>query len=251
MALPKFKSLRADRIGTWRVPFHHPRGRPGRLRKVLIAALAILAGLPAALILIYRFVPPPITPLMLIRMAEGAGIAKRWMPLSRISPNAADAVITSEDNRFCIHHGFDFGAIREAVEEYRDRGELRGASTISMQTAKNLFLWPGRSWLRKGAEAYLTVLLEFLWPKQRILEVYLNIAEWGDGIYGIEAAAEANFRKPAAKLTRHEAALLAAVLPDPRGWRANPPDSYVAERAEEIAGRIPQLGELLSCVRSD
>jgi monofunctional biosynthetic peptidoglycan transglycosylase len=119
-----------------------------------------------------------------------------------------------------------------------------------MQTAKNLFLWPGRSWLRKGIEAYLTVMIELLWPKQRIMEVYLNIAEWGHGIYGVEAAAQTYFGKDASKLTRREAALLAAVLPNPREWQANPPGSYVSERASVIAVRIDQLGELLDCVRA-
>ena len=214
----------------------------------LVAAAAIVVALPATLILAYRFVPPPATPLMLIRLVEGEGIDKNWTPLSRISPNAADAVIASEDNRFCVHRGFDIEAIQEAVEEYQEGGDLRGASTISMQTAKNLFLWPGRSWLRKGAEAYLTVFLELLLPKQRILELYLNVAEWGNGIYGIEAAAERYFKKPAAKLTRYEASLLAAVLPAPRDWSPNPPGSYVAGRASSILRRIGQLGPLLDCV---
>ena len=188
---------------------------------------------------------------MLIRLAEGEGISKDWVPLSEISPQAPLAVVASEDNRFCVHHGFDFKAIRNAMADYEEGGDLRGASTISMQTSKNLFLWPGRNWIRKGLEAYLTVFLELLWPKQRIMEVYLNEVEWGPGIYGIEAASRKYFRKPAARLTRYESALLAAVLPNPREWRPNPPDAYVASRARTIAARIPKLGPLLDCVRRD
>lgn len=209
--------------------------------------LTVVVLLPSALILTYRFLPPPITPLMLIRKGEGEGIMKRWVPLSRMSHYVPDAAIAAEDNRFCIHHGFDFGAIREAIEENEEGGELRGASTISMQTARNLFLWPARTWLRKGIEAYLTVLLEFLLPKQRIIELYLNIVEWGHGIYGVGAASEKYFGKDPSKLTRHEAALLAAILPAPREWSANPPGSYVAERANVISTRISQLGQLLDC----
>lgn len=203
--------------------------------------------MPCVLILVYRFVPPPITPLMVIRLGEGEGIMKRWVPLAQMARHMPDAVIAGEDNRFCIHHGFDFGAIREAFEEREEGGDLRGASTISMQTARNLFLWPARTWLRKGMEAYLTVLLEFLLPKQRIIELYLNIVEWGHGIYGIGSASQKYFGKDPSKLTRHEAALLAAILPAPREWSANPPGSYVAQRADVISGRISQLGELLDC----
>ena len=225
------------------------RRKPGRWRKAAVAVIAVLVALPATLTLIYRYVPPPVTPLMLIRLVEGEGIEKDWTPLSRISPAAGEAVIAAEDNRFCVHRGFDFEAIQEAVEDYQGGGDLRGASTITMQTAKNLFLWPGRSWLRKGAEAYLTVFLELLLPKRRILELYLNVAEWGPGIYGVEAASQRYFGKPAAKLTRYQAALLAAVLPAPRDWSANPPGEYVAGRASSIVRRMGQLGPLLDCAR--
>lgn len=223
--------------------------RFGRLRQVAALVVAVVVVLPSMLILVYRFVPPPITPLMVIRLGEGEGITKRWVPLARMTRYLPDAVIAAEDNRFCIHHGFDFGAIREAIEEREEGGDLRGASTISMQTARNLFLWPARTWLRKGIEAYLTVLLEFLLPKQRIIELYLNVAEWGHGIYGAGSASQKYFGKDPSKLTRHEAALLAAVLPAPREWSANPPGPYVAQRADVISGRISQLGELLDCAR--
>jgi monofunctional biosynthetic peptidoglycan transglycosylase len=248
MAMPRI-SLRGERNRPAWLP-DRPRRPPGRLRKAAVTAVAVIVFLPATLIFIYGLAPPPITPLMLIRMTEGEGITKHWVPLSLISPNVPDAVIASEDNRFCIHFGFDFEAIQDVMTEYEGGGGLRGASTISMQTAKNLFLWPSRSWVRKGIEAYLTVLVELLWPKQRIMEVYLNIIEWGHGIYGIDAASHAYFGKDASKLTRYQAALLAAILPNPREWSANPPGSYVAERAGVISARIPKLGELLDCVHA-
>lgn len=246
MTPPRLKLGGAGNLGTRPLSFRSRRKR-SRWRQALVAAIAVLIALPATLTLIYRYVPPPVTPLMLIRLAEGEGIDKDWTSLARISSHAAEAVIAAEDNRFCVHRGFDLVAIQEAVEEFQEGGDLRGASTISMQTAKNLFLWPGRSWLRKGAEAYLTVFLELLLPKERIIELYLNVAEWGPGIYGIEAASQKYFRKPAAKLTRYQAALLAAVLPAPRDWSANPPGSYVADRASSIVRRIGQLGPLLDC----
>ena len=234
-----------DRL--FRPPRERSPTRSGWLRKAAALLLAVVVLLPCTLILVYRFLPPPMTPLMLIRLGEGEGITKRWVPLTRIARSVPDAVIAAEDNRFCIHHGFDFGAIREALEEREDGGDLRGASTISMQTARNLFLWPARTWLRKGMEAYLTVLLEFLLPKQRIIELYLNIAEWGHGTYGVASASQKYFSKDPSKLTRYEAALLASILPAPREWSANPPGPYVAQRADVILGRISQLGELLDC----
>jgi len=248
MTLPRIR-LRGDRAPRSFWPAARARRPASRWRKVVNIVLIVFIAVPLALIVLYRVVPPPVTPLMLIRLAQGEGIAKDWVQLSQISPEAAYAAIASEDNRFCIHYGFDFEAIQDVMEGYGEGGELRGASTISMQTAKNLFLWPGRSWIRKGFEAYLTAFLELLWPKRRIIEVYLNIAEWGHGIYGIEAASRKYFGKPAARLTRHEAALLVAVLPNPREWSANPPGRYVAGRADVIAGRIPKLGPLLDCVR--
>jgi monofunctional biosynthetic peptidoglycan transglycosylase len=219
-------------------------------RRIGIWATILFVGLPVVLLLLFRFVPPPVTPLMLIRYGEGFGIDRRWAPLSRISPHLADAVIASEDNLFCEHHGFDIGSLSEAIEDMATGERARGASTITMQTAKNLFLWPGRSWLRKGVEAYLTALMEILWDKRRILEVYLNVAEWGPGVYGAEAGARAHFGKTAAALTPREAALLAAVLPDPLGLSPANPSAYVEERARTILTRIGQLGPLLDCART-
>src|SRR5690348_12274164 len=147
-----------------------------RLGHIVFFALAALIAVSVVQVALYRFVPPPATPLMLIRLAEGYGIDKKWEPLSRISPHLVRAVMAGEDARFCLHHGFDWNAIGAAWRRYESgRGKLRGASTISMQTAKNVFLWPGRDWIRKGFEAYFTVLIELLWGKHRIVEMYLNV----------------------------------------------------------------------------
>lgn len=223
------------------------KGRARRALRRLAIVVGILLLAPPAAIVVYRFVPPPGTPLMLIRAAEGAPIVRRWTPLEEIAPSLPKAAIAAEDNLFCRHRGFDWRAVQLALDEWEEEGRLRGASTITMQTAKNLFLWPGQSWLRKGIEAYITAWLEALWPKQRILEVYLNVAEWGPGIYGAEAAARAHFGRSAAELTNRQAALLAAVLPNPRRWSAARPTAYIARRADVIAARVNQLGPLLSC----
>jgi monofunctional biosynthetic peptidoglycan transglycosylase len=189
-------------------------------------------------VIFFRFVPVPVTPLMIIRCAqqlfndETVTIKKKWVPLEEISSNMACAVIASEDQNFTRHFGFDFKSIRKAYDKRNVR--LRGASTITMQTAKNLFLWPDRSWIRKGLEAYFTVLLEALWSKERILEVYLNIAETGKGIYGVEAAAMAYYKKPAAELTRGEAAMIAASLPRPLKRNPSRPTAYMTSRQNWI-----------------
>lgn len=203
-----------------------------------IAGLIVLFA-PPALIALYRVVPPPLTPLMAIRSAvDGLPMRHQWVPLRAISPNLAAAVITTEDQNFCRHQGFDVEAIRAAWAAYEQGGRLRGASTISQQTAKNLLLWPSQDYVRKGLEAYLTVWLELLWPKQRILEVYLNIIEWGPGIYGAETAAQAHFGRPAASLTRRQATLLAAVLPNPRQWSPTRPGPHVERRAAWALARM-------------
>ncbi len=152
------------------------------------------------------------------------------------------AVIASEDQRFADHHGFDLDSIQDAVEDHERGRRLRGASTISQQVAKNVFLWPGRSFVRKGLEAYFTVLIEALWPKRRILEVYLNVAEFGDGLFGVEAASQRYFKKPASRLSLEEAAVLAAVLPNPHRLRAGRPSAYVEERRDWILRQMDQLG---------
>jgi len=212
---------------------------------------ASLVGLSLLAVAAYRFAPPPATSLMAWRALQGEAVRYDYVPLEAISPHLAHAVIGAEDSRFCGHRGFDVEAIREAIDEARRGGRLRGASTISQQTAKNAFLWPGRGWIRKGAEAYFTALIETAWPKRRILEVYLNIAEWGDGLFGAEAAAQARFGKPAAALTAREAALLASVLPNPRDWRVDPPGDYVSRRASALQGRADSVRAqgLNACVR--
>ena len=210
------------------------RRRAPSLRRALGLVLLVLLGTPVVLIALYRVVNPPLTPLMLIRAAEGEPRQQTWVPLSQISPWLPRAIIASEDQRFCRHYGFDFEEIAAALARYRETGRLRGASTISQQTAKNLLLGPWHSFIRKGVEAYITVWLELLWPKSRILEVYLNVIELGRGVYGAEAAAETHFHRHAATLTPHEAALLAAILPNPRRFSADHPSPYVEERARQI-----------------
>jgi monofunctional glycosyltransferase len=183
-------------------------------------------------------VPVPLTPLMVLRWIEGEGLEKQWVDYDQLSPNLRRAVIAAEDARFCRHYGFDFDAIGDAWDGYEAGGRLRGASTITQQTAKNLVLWPGGDWLRKIVEIYPTVLLELLWPKQRILQTYLNIVEWGHGIYGAEAAARFYFDRSARTLTASEAALMAAVLPNPRRWSPARPTGYIRSRAATILARM-------------
>ena len=201
----------------------------------------LFMALSVVLVALYRFVPPPGTPLMVIRwIGDGAGIDQKWVPLDRMSVDIQRAVIASEDARFCEHFGFDWTEIGRAVDD-AERGEpLRGASTISQQTAKNLFLWPGRNFVRKGLEAWFTVLIEALWPKSRILEVYLNEIEWENGTYGVEAAARRHFHTTASKLTAYQSALLAAVLPNPRVYSTDKPTEFIRGRAATIRARMDQ-----------
>jgi monofunctional biosynthetic peptidoglycan transglycosylase len=174
-----------------------------------------------------------------------------WVDFGKISPNAAIAVIAAEDQQFPFHRGFDLESIRDAMEENAKRKRPRGASTLSQQVAKNLFLWNGGGYVRKAVEAWFTVLIELMWPKERILEVYLNIAQFGRGVFGVEAASQKFFRKPAARLTRAEAATLAAVLPNPIRMRADRPSRYVESRRDWILGQMSGLGgrEYLEAVR--
>ncbi len=220
-----------------------------RVRQTLLWVLLVVLVSPVILLVIYRELDPPITPLMLIRITQGEGLNKTWVPLAAISPHVPKAVIALEDNTFCEHAGFDWAEVFDALAVYYRGGRLRGASTISMQTTKNLFLWPQRDPIRKVVEAPLTLVLEALWDKQRILEVYLNIVEWGPGIYGIEAASRAHFRKSASRLTRREAALLAAVLPNPRKWSPTRPSSYLRQQVYISGKRVRQLGPMLDCTR--
>ncbi len=199
----------------------------------------------------YRVVAPPGTVTMLQRKMSGDVIVKPWTPLGQISPHLVTAVIAAEDTRFCLHNGIDFKAIEDAMNEAENGKPLRGASTISQQTAKNAFLWNGGGWFRKGVEAWMTTLIETFWPKRRVMEIYLNVAEWGDGLFGAEAAAQARFGKPARDLSKREAALLASVLPNPHKWRVNPPGPYVRGRVVTVRKRMEQVRRdgLDACVR--
>jgi len=204
------------------------------------------------MVILFRFVPPPVTPLMVIRFFEQLIDSKKevrfkkdWESLENISPNLSLAVMASEDQLFLEHFGFDFEAIKKAYKHNNSKKKMkvtRGASTISQQVAKNVFLWPGRSWLRKGFEAYFTFMIELCWSKERIMEVYLNVIEMGDGIYGAEAASEYYFKKPASKLNRNEAALIAAVLPNPIRWSPVKPTPYILKRKEWIKRNMTYLG---------
>jgi len=222
----------------------------GRIRTIVLRILLAALLVPPALLLVYRFLPPPVTPLMLIRLGQGEALHKEWQPLADIAPTLAAAVVAAEDNRFCEHWGFDWQALKGEIAAWRAGEEPRGASTITMQTAKNLFLWPDRSLFRKALEAPLTPQIEVLWPKRRIIEVYLNIVEFGPGIYGAEAAAQGFFGKPAAELSAREAALLAAALPSPRISSPARPSAWLEDRARTIRTRIDQLGPMLECVRA-
>lgn len=210
----------------------------------LSITFAGIAALCFSIILLLRFFDPPTSAFMVAYQMQGDGspIAQQWVPLSEISPWMPLAVVASEDQRFPEHWGVDFRAIRQAVSEYRAGEGLRGASTITQQTAKNLFLWNGRSFARKGLEAVLALAIDVLWPKARVLEVYLNIAEFGPGVYGVEAASHAYFGKSARSLSAYEAASLAAVLPNPKVLSVRSPSSYVQDRVDWILGQMTQLG---------
>jgi monofunctional biosynthetic peptidoglycan transglycosylase len=213
---------------------------------VLVLAFVVITAAP---VLLMRWWNPFSSAFMLHARFAGSAPGEaayqtryQWADLEQISPHAALAVIASEDQQFPFHAGFDLKSIREAVRENAHRKRPRGASTITQQVAKNLFLWNGASYVRKGLEAWFTVLIEAMWPKERILEVYLNIAEFGRGVYGVEAASRGYFRKPAARLTRAEAATLAAVLPNPVRMHADRPSRYVYERRDWIVGQMRGLG---------
>jgi len=211
--------------------------RRGWLSKLLITLFVLLVPAPILLILIFRVLPIPGTPEMLVSLIQGKGASYHWT--DDISPRLERAVIAAEDQNFCRHHGFDWASIDKAMQEH-DRHPskpMRGASTISQQAARTLFLVPMRSWIRKGLEAYLTVLLEGLWPKKRILVAYLNLVDWGDGIFGAEAAANAYFGTDAGSLDGAQAARLAAILPNPHKWKAAHPGRYVRSRTGLLQSR--------------
>lgn len=224
------------------------RPRPSALRRLGRAAAALtltLLGASVALVLLLRWVNPPVSAFMLPDLfagKDGPPVAQRWVPLDALPDHLLLAVIAAEDQRFAHHYGFDLHEIREALEERAAGERVRGASTISQQVAKNLFLWRDRSWARKGLEAYFTALIELAWPKRRILEVYLNFAQFGPRTYGAAAATERFFRKPVRTLTLQESARLAAVLPNPEALNAAAPSPYVRSRADWIERQMWQLG---------
>ena len=207
-------------------------------------------GLSILSVIIFKWVPVPITPLMITRAVENklegkdALLTHDWEPIEDISPNLQKAVIASEDGNFLKHNGFDFKAMQKAFKNNQKGKRLKGGSTISQQTAKNVFLWQGRSYLRKGLEAYFTVLIELIWGKERIMEVYLNSIEMGNGVYGAESAARHWYRKSAVDLTKKEAAGIAAILPNPRKYKATNSSSYINRRKDKIVRVMGQIGKI-------
>jgi len=223
----------------------------------ILSAFLLLTVLGLGSVVLHRFIAPPTTFLMTSRALGGEGLSYRWRSLDDISPRLVQAVIASEDATFCAHRGFDMKSIERALKAndragQRGSGRIRGGSTISQQTAKNVFLWPGRDWVRKGLEAGYTVAIETVWGKRRIMEVYLNVAEWAPGVYGAEAAARHWFGKSAADLSAREAARLAAILPSPRRYSASAPGPYVRRRASRIQAAMGTVRNdgLAACVIS-
>lgn len=225
-----------------RIQKGHPTTFGQRLRRIVFIGAAAILTLTIGAVLLLRWIPPPTTAFMIRERMHGTAIDYRWVPMTRISPHAALAVVASEDQNFFNHWGIDLKAVGDAIEDNRSRKTPRGASTISQQVVKNLFLWPGHSYVRKAVEVYFTVMMELLWPKQRILEVYLNIAEMGSGVFGVEAAGRHFFHKAAADLNRRESATLAAVLPSPKRMSARHPSDYVRRRTWQITRQMAALG---------
>lgn len=225
----------------------HRYGFLAATARALLRASVILGIILAVLIALYRFVPP-VSTLMLARWTLGEAVERRYVPLDRIAPSLRTAVIVSEDAHFCRHSGVDWGALREVVTEEGEEGPARGASTIAMQTVKNLFLWPSRSYIRKAVEIPLALLIGLAWPKRHILEVYLNIAEWGEGIFGAEAAARRYFGKSAQALSPREAALLASALPNPRERNPARPSRLHLFLAQRLMARVERDGAAALCV---
>lgn len=220
------------------------RGLATRISRILKLVALALAVTFAATLALYRFVPAPST-LMIGRWLTLRPVERDWMPLEQISPHLVRAVVAAEDQRFCSHSGVDWGELNAVLRD--EDGPSRGASTLTMQTAKNLFLWPGRSYLRKGLELPVALAIDLAWPKRRIIEVYLNIAEWGEGVFGAEAAAQRYFGKPALRLTQAEAARLAGALPNPILRNPGKPGRALQAAAGRVQRRMAQLGTLGDC----
>lgn len=223
-----------------------------KVQKIIQWIVLLFFGSTIFFVILYRFIPVPLTPLMVIRCIQQASrgeqirLKHHWVPMKNISKYLPVAVMASEDQRFLQHHGFDVVEIRNAVEEKLAGGRQRGGSTISQQTAKNVFLWPTSSWVRKGFEVYFTALIELLWSKERIMEVYLNSIEMGDGIYGAEAVAQQNFNRTAKDLTRTNCALIAATLPNPLKFSSKNPSRYILRRQTAIMYQMKHI-DILDC----
>jgi monofunctional biosynthetic peptidoglycan transglycosylase len=220
------------------------------VKQFLFRALLWFFGLSLFFVLLFKFVPVPFTPLMVIRAIENKAAGKEvyfshnWEPIENLSMNLQKAVIASEDGTFLTHNGFDFNALQKAYKNNERGRKIKGGSTISQQTAKNVFLWQGRSYFRKGLEAYFTVLIEIIWGKERIMEVYLNSIEMGDGIYGAQAATQYWYRKDASSLTPMQAAGIAAILPNPRKYKATGSSSYINNRKSRIVRVMRHIGKI-------
>lgn len=237
---PKKKSVGSKNTGNFKT----------KLKLFLLKSLLWFFGVTVFFVVVFKYVPVPFTPLMVIRVFENKAAGKEnnfshdWEPLENISNNLQKAVIASEDGTFLTHNGFDFGAMQKAYKNNERGRRIKGGSTISQQTAKNVFLWQGRSYLRKGLEAYFTVLIEIIWGKERIMEVYLNSIEMGNGIYGAQAATQYWYRKDARTLTKKQAAGIAAILPNPRKYTATSSSSYINRRKDKIVRVMNQIGPI-------
>lgn len=223
--------------------------KPHRFVKPALIVAAILVALPHVAIAALRWINPPGSMLMASRLIDGYGLERQWRPIASIGGDLPRQIIASEDNRFCFHGGVDWQEFWKVFERYREGDAVRGASTITMQLARNLFLWQGRDPVRKALEIWLALAMDAWLPKKRIVELYVNIVEWGPGLYGAEATAQRYFGKPASRLSVTETSLMAAALPAPLRWNAGRPTAYLAERAATIRYRVQQLGDWGDCVR--
>ncbi len=242
------KSSRADNSGADSLP--EPR-KSGIVRRWLIRlslCIAILVLIPIVLVPVYIVVDPPVSAVMIIKRLGGAPMTRQWVGMDAISPHLARSVLVAEDGRFCAHNGVDFTEMRKVFDRAAAGSRLRGASTITMQSVKNLFLWPQRSWLRKALEFPLALYADALWTKRRTMEIYLNVAEWDFGVYGAQAAARHHFGVPAARLTAAQAARLAAVLPDPRNREPARPSRHTGRLARLYAARAARSGAYIACL---
>ncbi len=243
MAIRKLRKVRHEKKKS-------PKGKVRRVFRFLWKVMLWFFGISVFVVIVFKWVPVPFTPLMGIRALEHKMDGKEmtcsheWVPIEKISKNLQRAVIASEDGNFLNHNGFDFNAMQKAMKSNEKGKKLRGGSTISQQTAKNVFLWQGRSYFRKALEAYFTVLIELIWGKERIMEVYLNSIEMGDGVYGAQAAAKYWYRKDAAALSKREAAGIAAILPNPRKFKASNSSSYIERRKSRIVKHMDYVGKL-------